>query len=138
MFSKFQAGTLGREELDQSLLNWALKIPALKEKFDELPDDVKAIVDKFRDADLDKLDEVKGLAQKFEFAPSPGTSAVMADLQTALDGQTEAAKASKYPSVVEQDGTPVEYVEKADFENWGQTVRNTPAVQIAIASLMSR
>ena len=127
MFSKFQAGTLGREELDQNLLNWALKIPALKDKFDELPDDVKAIVDKFRDADLDKLDEVKEMAQKFEFAPSPGMSAVMVDLQTALDAQTKATQA-KYPSVVEQDGTPVSFVEKAEFENWGQTVKNTPAV----------
>jgi hypothetical protein len=34
----------------------------------------------------------------------------------------------QHPDLREADGSPVWYVEAAQFQNWGRTVRNTPAV----------
>jgi hypothetical protein len=34
----------------------------------------------------------------------------------------------EHPYLREADGSPVQYVDEAEFRNWGRTVRNTPAV----------
>jgi hypothetical protein len=34
----------------------------------------------------------------------------------------------EHPYLREADGSPVQYVDRAEFRNWGRTVRNTPAV----------
>ena len=52
----------------------------------------------------------------------------MAKLKRMLDEQTKIDGGNKYASVKENDGTPVLYVEKFVFENWGETVKNIPAV----------
>jgi hypothetical protein len=125
LFSRFQEGNLSREEVDQKLVNWAILVPGIKEKFDDLPSDVRGLVEDYRNADLNKLDDIRTKAEKFEVQPSIGTQKKMAVLNDAWSANTAQ---KKYPSVVEQDGSPVVYVEKETFENWGQTVRNKPAV----------
>lgn len=118
---------MSREELDQKLINWALKIPGLKEKFDTLPDPVKKIMNDFKDADLSD-DGWKGKASGFRLPCSPKMAMKMAKLKQMWDEQTKADGGNNYDGVVEGDGSAVLYVQKFPFENWGDTVKNTPAV----------
>ena len=37
-------------------------------------------------------------------------------------------RSEEHPSLQEANGSPVRYVSRAEFRNWGRTVRNTPAV----------
>jgi hypothetical protein len=130
IFTRYQqtSGKLSREELDQKLINWALKVPGLKEKFDDLPDGVKTIMDDFKDADLSQKGGLRGKAAGFKLPTSPKTAMKMAKLKQMWDEQVKVDGGNKYTGVVEKDGTPVLYVEKFPFENWGDTVKNTPAV----------
>jgi len=142
LFSRFQetansGDKLSQEEVDQKLLNWALKVPGLKEKFDTLPEPTKQIIQEFSNADLSQEGALKGKAAGFKLPTSPRMEMKMAKLKQMLDEQTKIDGGNKYGSVKENDGTPVLYVEKFVFENWGETVKNTPAV-IAIYSMWIR
>jgi hypothetical protein len=137
LFSRFQETAnsndkLSQEEVDQKLLNWALKVPGLKEKFDTLPEPTKQVIKEFSKADLSKGGSLKGKAAGFKLPASPKIEMKMAKLKQMLAEQTKIDGGRKYDSVKEKDGTPVLYVEKFVFENWGETVKNTPAV-IAIS-----
>ena len=127
LFERSYQGKLGREELDQGLIDWAMKMPGMKQKFDELPDEVRRTVEAFKDADLHQEFDPK----KHGFA-RPETSRStkkVAEMRTLFAEQVRADGGKGYPTVVEKDGSPVQYVNKAVFENWGQTVKNTPAVK---------
>jgi len=122
-------GKLSREELDQKLINWAMKVPGLKEKFDDLPDPVQKLMNDFKDADLSQDGDVwRGKAKGFKLPCSPRMAMKMSKLQQMWDEQVKVDGGKKYDGVVEADGTAVLYVEKFPFENWGETVKNTPAV----------
>jgi hypothetical protein len=126
-------GKVSREELDQKFVNWALKVPGLKEKFDDLPDDVKKIVDQFKDADLSQDGHAgEKAAEEFRLPTSPKTALKATKLKTLWEEQVRVDGGKKYDGVVENDGTPVAYVEKFPFENWGDTVKNTPAVIVLL------
>ena len=127
VFSLFQKGSLTREELDQRLVNWLLKIPELKGKFDDLPENIRACVDQFKDCDLKQEDPVP-LPNGFKPPPTAATAKKIEKLKTAWEEQLKIDKGLKYPDVVEKDGNNVMYVEKFVFENWGETIENTPAV----------
>jgi hypothetical protein len=127
VFSLSQKGLLTREELDQRLINWAMKIPELKGKFEELPEDVRACVDKFKDCDLSQENHVS-VAQGFKPPPTAATAKKIEILRTAWEKQFNEDKGIKYLTVVEKNGDKVMYVDEFAFENWGQTVKNTPAV----------
>ena len=118
-FAMAQSGTLTREELDQRMINWALKMPELRDKFNDLPDNVKTVVEEFRKCDLSQ-----GLpaAAEFKMPASPYAAKKMEGLTANL------GKTGNYPGVVENTGEPVQYVDKAQFVNWGETVKNIPAV----------
>ena len=53
-------------------------------------------------------------------SPSHGT---LAQLRTAVTGRLR-----EHPDVQEGDGNPVQYLEREEFRNWGQTIRNVPAL----------
>ena len=125
LFARLQSGNLTREEVDQKLVNWALEVPGIQEKFDELPSDVRQLLEEYRGADLSALDDVKSKADNFKMQPSLPTQKKMGVLRDSWTANTEQ---NKYTSVVEADGTPVMYAENEIFENWGQTVKNKPAV----------
>ena len=124
--SLFQQGSLTREDLDQRLIEWAFKMPGLKEKFDDLPPIVKSCVEQFRNHNLQKgtLPTAKG----FKIPPSPSTAQKSANLKAMWEAQLQVDHGEKFPSIVEKDGSKVAYVEKLLFKNWGETVENTPAV----------
>jgi len=131
LFSLFHKGALTREDLDQRLLNWALKIPALKGKFDELPQETRAAVDQFKDSDLNQENHVR-LSSGFKTPLSSSTTKKIATLKAAWQRQFDIDKGLAYPDVVENNGEKVKYVDKLAFENWGETIKNTPAVIISL------
>ena len=126
IFGEILAGAqkkqLTREELDLKLLNWAMEVPGLREKFDELPENVRQCVDEFRTGN--GVPSAKG----FKIPPNLATAKKNAALKAAWDGHVNAGEKDKYPTVVENTGEPVAFVEKLGFENWGQTSRSNPAV----------
>ena len=126
LFSLSQKGLLTREETDQRLLNWVLKIPGMKEKYDELPDDFKSDVDHFKDHDLTQQFVPTAVGAKFR--PDRSVERTSAKVNALWKEQFKLDQGEKYPDVLENDGTRVVYVEKMVFENWGETVKNTPAV----------
>lgn len=133
LFSRFQETAnskdkLSQEEVDQKLLNWALKVPGLKEKFDILPEPTKQIIKDLSNADLSKEGALKGTAAGFKLPTSPKMEMKMAKLKQMLNEQTKIDGGNKYANVKENDGSLVLYVEKFVFQNWGETVKNTPAV----------
>ena len=130
VFSLFQKGLLTREELDQRMINWLMKIPELKGKFDELPENVRACVDQFKDADLSQEDHVL-VAEGFKCPPTASTEKKIEKLRTAWEKQFNEDKGMKYSTVVEKNGDKVMYVDEFAFENWGETVKNTPSVNPA-------
>jgi hypothetical protein len=131
LFSLFHKGALTREDLDQRLLNWALKIPALKGKFDELPHETRAAVDQFKDTDLNQENPVR-LSSGFKTPLSSSTAKKIATLKAAWQRQFDSDKGLAYPDVVENNGEKVKYVDKLAFENWAETIKNTPAVSISL------
>jgi len=133
LFSLFHKGGLTREDLDQRLVNWALKIPGLKEKFDELPEETRKCVDQFKDSDLSQDNPVP-VSSGFKYPPSSSTSKKIANLKAAWQKQFELDKGLTYPDIVESDGEKVMYVEKFTFENWGETIKNVPAVMTPLCS----
>ena len=96
-------------------------------KFDELPENVRACVDHFKDCDLSKTDPLP-LAHGFKLPPITATAKKMKKLKAAWEEQYKLDQGTKYPNIVGKNGDRVLYVEKAVFENWRQTVENTPAV----------
>jgi hypothetical protein len=128
IFALQRKGTLIREELDKRLVNWALNIPGLKERFDELPHNVRTCVDEFKDSDLSGNNPVPH-AVGFKPPPSMSTIKKINKLKDALEKQRLADEWKKYPDIVEKNGDRVAYVEKFPFENWGETVANTPTVK---------
>jgi hypothetical protein len=126
LFSLAHKGILTREEADQRLVNWSLKIPGMKEKYDELPDNLKSDVDRFKDHDLTQ--EFVPTAVGAKFRPDPNVERTSAKMKAMWEEQFKLDKGEKYPDILEKDGTRVVYVEKMLFENWGETVKNTPAV----------
>ena len=126
VFSLFQKGQLTRRELDQRLVNWVLKVPGLRQKFDELPQNMKEFVVQFGKSDLSAEEPIQVVAQKF-----PSNSAIMKQTTTltkALEAQLQIDKGEKYPDVLENDGSRVKYVQDFKFVNWGETLANTPSV----------
>lgn len=128
VFALQKKGTLIREEFDKRIVNWLLNIPELKEKFDELPEDVRTCVDEFKDSDL-SADNPVPHAVDFKLPPSSSTAKKISKLKAALEEQRNADQWTKYPNIVEKNGDKVAYVEKFPFENWAETVANAPAVQ---------
>jgi hypothetical protein len=127
LFALFQRGELSREELDQRLINWGMTMPGLREKFDELPKNVRECVEEFRRVDLKKEWKVKG-AEGFKLPMNLATVRKSKALKEAWEGHVSAGQSGKYTTVVENSGEPVAYVDKFPFENWGETSRGTPAV----------
>jgi len=107
-----------------------MKIPELKGKFDELPENIRTCVDKFKDCDLSQEDHVS-VAEGFKCPPTAATAKKIENLRTAWEKQFSEDKGNKYSDVVEKNGDKVMYVDNFAFENWGQTVKNTPAVNPA-------
>jgi hypothetical protein len=132
IFLLFQKGQLSREELDQRLINWGLTIPGLKEKFDELPDVVKKCVDEFVKVDLKSGKTAYGVpsASEFKLPTNLKTARKCAALKAAWEDKVKKGEGKEYPSIVENTGEPVPYVDKFAFENWGETSRGTPAVNL--------
>lgn len=56
----------------------------------------------------------------------------------AVETLRKAVGTDKYFGVVENDGSPVVYVDVTVFKNWGKTVENTPAVYNLQTRLMCR
>ena len=52
----------------------------------------------------------------------------IANSQAASTGDRPNRYVKRHPDLREADGSPVWYVDAAEFRNWGRTVRNTPAV----------
>jgi hypothetical protein len=132
IFHLFQKGQLTREELDQRLINWGLTIPGLKEKFDELPGVVRKCVDEFVKVDLTRGRGEDGVpsARGFRLPTNLNTARKCAGLKAAWDEKVKKGEGKEYPSIVENTGEPVAYVDKFAFENWGETSRSTPAVTL--------
>ena len=126
LFSLAHKGILTREEVDQRLVNWVLKIPGMKEKYDVLPDNLKSDIDQFKDHDLTQ--EFSPTSCGAKFRPNPTIERRSAQVKAMWEEQFKLDKGEKYPDVLENDGKRVMYVEKMLFENWGETVKNTPAV----------
>jgi len=127
IFELHSSGQFHREEIIQKLLKWCLAVPGLKEKFEELPHPVKGHVNEFHNADLrnhEKLSKMEG----FRMPASPASVKKAERLKAAVGEQFKMDEGRKYTNVLENDGRPVAYVDRAVFENWGETVRNTPAV----------
>ena len=130
LFSLSNKGVLTREDLDQRLVNWAMKIPGLKERFDELPNEVRRCVDQFKDSDLGQENPVP-LSNGFKHPLSSSTAKKIANMKEAWLRQFDIDKGLAYPHIVENNGEKVMYVEKVAFENWGETIKNTPAVPLS-------
>ena len=126
LFSLAQKGILTREEVDQRLVNWVLKIPGMKESYDTLPENLKFDVDRFKDHDLTQEFVPTSVGTKFR--PDPSIERTCAKVNAMWEEQLRLDRGEKYPDVVEKNGERVVYVEKMLFENWGETVKNTPAV----------
>lgn len=127
IFELYSSGQFGREEIIQKLLQWCLAVPGLKEKFEELPHLIKSYINEFRNADLrdhEKLPKMEG----FRMPASPASVKKAERLKAAVREQCKIDEGRKYTNVLENDGRPVAYVDRAVFENWGETVNNTPAV----------
>jgi hypothetical protein len=122
------ANTIGHPEFVQKLINWAFVVPGLREKFDDLPESVRSSVDKFRTIDLSKEDG-RSAVEGFRIPPSASVSRKTELLKKGWDAQMKLDGGKKFPNILENDGSHVAYVEKYVFENWGETVKNTPAVQ---------
>jgi hypothetical protein len=133
IFSLIQRHEINREELDQKLVNWALKVPPVKEKFNALPEEIRTHVEQFKDRDL-SAEGVGDVGHGFKKPMSAATARKCAELRDAWEKQYQMDGGKKFPEVVENTGEPVRYVEKLLFRNWGETVENTPAVR-ALGSL---
>jgi hypothetical protein len=123
-----QRGKLTREELDQKLLHWVLTIPGARQKFERLSDQTKGFVEEFKGADLRKGKGVLGGVGFKRPRESLRAHRCEAEMKTAWAEQVKADGGKGYPSVVENDGRPVRYVNKATFTNWGETVETKPSV----------
>jgi len=124
IFALIQRNELTREELDQRLINWILRVPAIKEKFDTLPESVRGHVEEFRFADTKNgRMEIKGFRR-----PTPFAARKSAGLRDGWEEQLKLDGGKKFSEIVENNGDAVVYVERAVFRNWGDTVENTPAV----------
>ena len=125
IFSLIQRNELTREELDQRLINWMLRVPAIKENYNALPENVRGYVEDFRLADIKKeRTGVTGFRR-----PTPFAARKCAGLKKAWEGQLKLDGGKKFPEVVENNGEIVVYIERAVFKNWGETVESTPAVR---------
>jgi hypothetical protein len=122
-----QQGKLTREELDQKLLHWILTIPGARKKFERLSDETKGYVEDFKGADLRKGKGVPGEGFKRP-RESLRVHRCEAEMKAAWADQVKADGGKGCPSVVENDGRPVRYVNKATFKNWGETVETKPSV----------
>jgi hypothetical protein len=133
IFALIQKKELTREELDQKLINWLFKLPALKEKVEGLPDDVRKHVEEFGkwDFSLRERLRVPGFRR-----PTPAAARKCAGLKAAWKEQYELDGGNGYPSVVENNGDTVMYVENSVFQNWGDTIQNTPAVCLLTMELI--
>lgn len=118
---------LSREELNQKLINWILKVPSLKAKLDDLPEDVQGYVEEFGRCDLNDKEAVPKI-HGFKRPTSPISARNCEALKSAWEKQYEVDGGMGHPSVVEGDGDAVKYVDKIVFKNWGDTVESTPAV----------
>jgi hypothetical protein len=134
LHSRSQEGTLTREEVNQRWMNWALEIPGMREKYDDLPDNLKAYVDQFKSHDL--TTEFVSSVGPMKFPPKIATAKKIAQLKAMLDEQYKLDKGERYPNIVENNGDKVAYVEKLGFENWGETVKNTPSVRSHLSLLI--
>ena len=126
LISRSQKGILTREELDQQWLKWVLEVPGMRKKYDDLPGNLQAYVDQFKSHDL--TTEFVPRDGPTKFPPNTATARKIAQLKAMLEEQYKLDKGEKYPDVVENNGDKVPYVENLLFENWGETVKNTPLV----------
>ena len=124
IFALLQSGKLTREEFDRKLVNWALKVPELNAKIAELPDNIRKAIHQFAGGEEVALEDFRRppvnrrMERKFE------------KMKMGLNEQFDIDGGQRFSTVVEADGQPVSYVEKAVFQNWGETVENVPAVYI--------
>ena len=130
---------LTKLEVDQKLVNWGLAIPGVKEKLATFPPDVQNSVEQFRTADVSTLQDIDSLGfsqgavgptfvHGFRRPMNPKSHRKFEKIRRAWEGQLKIDGGKKYVSIVENNGSPVKYVDKLMFENWGDTVENTPAV----------
>ena len=124
IFALIQRNELTREELDQRLINWILRVPAIKAKFDTLPESVQGHVEEFRLADVKKgRTEARGFRR-----PTPFAARKCAGLRDGWEAQLKLDGGKKFSAVAENNEEAVVYVERAVFKNWGETVESTPSV----------
>jgi len=123
-----QAGELTREELDQKLLNWILTIPGARKKFERFEEGTKGYIQEFKGADLRKGKGVSTMGDRFKRPNTLRVHRCVQELQDSYNEQLKIDGGKAYPSVVESDGSPVRYVNKKTFENWGDTVETKPSV----------
>src|SRR5436190_2867832 len=116
IFALIQKRELTREELDQKLISWLLKLPALKEKVEGLPEDVRKHVEEFGQWDFSSTEKLR--VQGFR-RPTPAAARKCAGLKAAWEEQYEVDGGNGYRGVVENNGDTVMYVEHSVFQNWG-------------------
>lgn len=123
-----QKGELTREELDQKLCNWVLTIPGARKTFEGLGEETRGFIEEFRRADLKKGKSVPTAMGFRRPRESLRVYRCVQEMQGAYAEQLKIDGGKGYPSVVEHDGRPVRYVNKATFKNWGDTVETMPSV----------
>ena len=127
IFSLIQKDELTREELDQKLLNWVLRVPGVQAKYEKLPKDIRQCVEEFRGLGgkaRDRIPGIKGFKKPMTLVQARKVEGIKRAWreQCTIDG------GRKYSEIVENTGEPVMYVENLVFKNWGETVESTPAV----------
>jgi len=127
IFSLIQRDELTREEVDQKLVNWVLRVPGVQARYDKLPEDIKECIEEFKSSGgkaRDRIPRTKG----FKKPMSPISARRVEGMKLAWKEQCKLDGGQKYPGIVENTGEPVIYIEKLQFKNWGETVESTPAV----------
>ena len=122
-----------REELDQKLMNWILKVPGVSERFGSLHPTVKGHVERFRASDLATWDkDMEG----FKRPLTPVVARKCADMKKAWGEQIKKDGGMRFPDILEANGERVIYIENIQFENWGETVRKAPFVHLSLTKLI--
>ena len=129
-----QAGELTREELDQKLLNWILTIPGARKTFERFDSRTKGHIQEFRRADLRKGKGDSTVGVRFKRPHTLKIHHCVQELRDSYEEQLKIDGGKLYPSVVENDGRPVRYINKKTFQNWGDTVETKPSVHPAFST----
>jgi hypothetical protein len=117
---------VSREELDQKLMNWILKVPGVSERFGALDGTARDHVERFRSTDMKSWD---GKVDGFKRPLTPAVAKKCGEMKKAWEAQLKKDGGRKFKEILEANGERVVYIENTKFENWGDTVNKTPSVQ---------